>query len=56
VKGQRVRVNLATRCVRRKRRNDLELWARDLVRRPQCYGVDEHIRRIVSELLTEVCR
>jgi hypothetical protein len=31
-------------------------WARDLVRRPQCYGVDEHIRRIVAELLTEVCR
>jgi hypothetical protein len=50
-----VRVNLATRCVRRKRRNDVE-WARDLVRRPHCYGVDEHIRRIVAELLTEVGR
>jgi hypothetical protein len=46
---------VATRCVRRKRRNDLE-WARDVVSRPQCYGVDEHIRRIVAELLTEVCR
>jgi hypothetical protein len=47
---------VATRCLRRERREDLELWARDVVNRPQRYGVDEHIRRIVAALLTEVCR
>jgi hypothetical protein len=31
-------------------------WARDVVRRPQRYGADEHIRRIVAALLTEVGR
>jgi hypothetical protein len=45
-------------CVHRRPFGDVGTiaWARDLVRRPQCYGVDEHIRRIVAELLTEVCR
>jgi hypothetical protein len=51
-----VRTILATKCVRRERREDLELWARDVVRRPQRYGVDEHTRRIVAALLVEVCR
>jgi hypothetical protein len=34
---------------------DVEIWAHDLVRRPGRYGAGERIRRIVAQLLTELC-